>query len=60
VIIYGSHSGKDSNAFGLAYDYVEKIQITAFTIQKLILSVLYIWKALDVLRTDQKKYVIDY
>lgn len=35
-----------------AYYYMERLHITAFGVQELILSALYIWTAIDILRTS--------
>jgi hypothetical protein len=46
-----------TKTFGLAYKYIEKVQMTGFCIQEFIISGLYIWKMLDVLQAGEKKGV---
>lgn len=43
------------NGFGDAYNVIERIQMCGFCTQELILSGLYIWKALDILRASEQK-----
>lgn len=40
-----------------AYTYIERLHITAFGLQELILSALYIWTAVDILRTSLRPKV---
>jgi hypothetical protein len=39
-------------AFSRGYTYIEKIQMTGFCIQEFIISGLYVWKTLDILKTQ--------
>jgi hypothetical protein len=58
VVVYASRAGKNTgikNGFGDAYNVIERIQMCGFCMQELILSGLYIWKALDILRADEQK-----
>jgi hypothetical protein len=58
VVVYGSRAGNDTgirSGFGRAYNVVERIQMCGFCAQELILSGLYIWKALDILRAAEQK-----
>jgi hypothetical protein len=54
---WGSKYGNQTKAFGLAYKYIEKVQMTGFCIQEFIISGLYIWKTLDVLQAGGKRGV---
>lgn len=53
--MYGSHYGSNKKVFGQAYNYVERIQMVGFCFQEFTLSGLYIWKALDIIKTSKKK-----
>ncbi|KAF2021577.1 hypothetical protein BU24DRAFT_338320 [Aaosphaeria arxii CBS 175.79] len=55
IVVYGSHYGERTSSFGLAYNYVERIQMVAFCVQEYILSGLYIWKALDIIKVSGRK-----
>jgi hypothetical protein len=50
VVLFGAYYAAQQTAFAAAYKYIEKIQMTGFTIQELILSGLYVWKTLDIIR----------
>jgi hypothetical protein len=50
VVLFGAYYATQQTAFADAYKYIEKIQMTGFTIQELILSGLYVWKTLDIIR----------
>ena len=52
VAFFGAFEFQQNDNFVLAYRYIEKIQMTGFTIQEFILSGIYIWRALDVLKTS--------
>jgi hypothetical protein len=54
---WGSKYGSQTKTFGLAYKYIEKVQMTGFCIQEFIISGLYIWKTLDVLQAGEKRGV---
>ena len=43
-----------NNAYAEGYYYVEHIQVTVFCFQELVISSLYIWKAIDLLRITLK------
>lgn len=49
VVLFGAYYAAQHTAFADAYKYIEKIQMTGFTIQELILSGLYVWKTLDII-----------
>jgi hypothetical protein len=51
VVVVGAHFGAHKTRFHLAYNYIEKIQMTAFTLQEFILSGLYIYQTLQILRS---------
>jgi hypothetical protein len=50
VVLFGAYYASQSSGFAAAYKYIEKIQMTGFTLQELILSGLYVWKTLDIIR----------
>lgn len=52
VAFFGAFEYHQNDNFILAYRYIEKIQMTGFTIQEFILSGIYIWRTLDVLKTS--------
>lgn len=52
VAVFGAYYAHPNLHFAAAYKYIEKIQMTGFTIQEFILSGLYVWKTLDILRTS--------
>lgn len=51
VVMFGAYNAHPNHGFAQAYKYVEKVQMTGFTIQELILSSLYVWRTLDILRS---------
>jgi hypothetical protein len=55
VVVFGSHYGHNQKVFGKAYDCIERIQMVGFCIQEFILSGLYIWKALDIIKSSKRK-----
>ncbi|KAF2751768.1 hypothetical protein M011DRAFT_393842 [Sporormia fimetaria CBS 119925] len=55
VVVYGASYGKQKDTFGLAYNYVERIQMVGFCLQEFVLSGLYIWKALDIIKSSDRK-----
>lgn len=57
MVNWGSKYGSQTKSFGLAYKYIEKIQMTGFCIQEFIISGLYIWKTLEILRAGEKQRV---
>lgn len=52
VVLFGAYYAAQQTAFAAAYKYIEKIQMTGFTVQELILSGLYVWKTLDIIRAS--------
>ena len=52
VVLFGAFNARPNYNFAQAYKYIEEIQMTGFTIQELILSGLYVWRTLDILRTS--------
>jgi len=54
VVQYGKSYGNEKVAFGHAIFYIEKIQMTGFCIQEFIISALYLWKTMELLRVVQK------
>lgn len=54
VIVFGMHYSND-HTFDRGYIYVERLQMTGFCIQEFIISGLYIWKTLDILKAGEKK-----
>jgi hypothetical protein len=51
VVLFGAYYASQSSGFAEAYKYIEKIQMTGFTLQEFILSGLYVWKTLDIIRS---------
>jgi hypothetical protein len=51
IVMFGAFNAHPNHGFAQAYKYIEKIQMTGFTIQELILSSLYVWRTLDILKT---------
>jgi hypothetical protein len=54
-VVYGSRFGNSTKSFGKAYDVVERIQMCVFFLQEVMLSGMYIWKALDILQISDRK-----
>ena len=52
VVMFGAYNAHPNHAFAQAYKYIEKVQMTGFTIQEFILSGLYVWRTLDILKTS--------
>lgn len=52
VIALCSFYAPNTDPASRAYYYMERLHITAFGVQELILSALYIWTAVDILRTS--------
>jgi len=50
IVLFGAYYASQSLGFAEAYKYIEKIQMTGFTLQEFILSGLYVWKTLDIIR----------
>lgn len=55
VVMFGAYNAHPNHGFAEAYKYVEKIQMTGFTVQEFILSGLYVWRTLDILKTSQSR-----
>ncbi|KAF2807374.1 uncharacterized protein BDZ99DRAFT_392792 [Mytilinidion resinicola] len=55
VVVFGAHFS--THAFYTAYIYIEKIQMTAFTLQEFILSGLYIHFVLQILRSRRPGFI---
>ncbi|OAP61782.1 hypothetical protein AYL99_03985 [Fonsecaea erecta] len=55
VVVFGSYyaSPPARAPFSRAYTYVEKIQMTGFCIQEFIISGLYLWKTMDIVKAQQ-------
>lgn len=51
VVMFGVYNAHPPGPFAAAYKYVEKIQMTAFTVQELIISGLYMWRTLQILKS---------
>lgn len=54
VSLFGAYYAPQSTGFAEAYKYIEKIQMTGFTVQELILSGIYLWKTLDIIRATSQ------
>ena len=54
VVMFGTYETQPQTAqqFSQAYNYIEKIQMTGFTVQEFIISGLYVWGSLDILKTS--------
>ncbi|RAL00734.1 uncharacterized protein BO80DRAFT_96385 [Aspergillus ibericus CBS 121593] len=52
VLTYGSNLAPNNTVFISGYNIMEKIQMTLFCLQEFILSVLYIWETIRMLRLD--------
>ncbi|KAK3115892.1 hypothetical protein LTR53_004336 [Teratosphaeriaceae sp. CCFEE 6253] len=50
VVVFGAYLAHPARRFQLAYRYIEKIQMTGFTIQELVISGLYVWRTLEILK----------
>lgn len=55
VVQYGKTYGDERQNFSQALYYIEKIQMTGFCVQEFIISGIYLWKTVDLLRVIQKK-----
>ncbi|KAI6842842.1 hypothetical protein KC332_g3983 [Hortaea werneckii] len=51
VVVFGAYYVPPGNHWMDAYRYIEKIQMTGFTLQEFIISGLYVWRTLEILRT---------
>ncbi len=52
VFTYGSNLAGDKDTYQTGYNVMEKIQMTGFCIQEFVLSALYIWETIRMLRLD--------
>ncbi|EXJ75853.1 uncharacterized protein A1O5_00360 [Cladophialophora psammophila CBS 110553] len=54
VVVFGSYyaSPPAQAPFSRAYTYVEKIQMTGFCIQEFIISGIYLWKTMDIVKAQ--------
>jgi hypothetical protein len=59
IVLFGAYYAAQQTAFADAYKYIEKIQMTGFTIQELILSGLYVWKTLDIIHATSTASTVD-
>lgn len=59
VSLFGAYYASQSSGFAEAYKYIEKIQMTGFTVQELILSGIYVWKTLDIIRATSHNSMAD-
>ncbi|KAJ4358618.1 uncharacterized protein N0V89_003202 [Didymosphaeria variabile] len=55
IVVYGSRFGSATKAFSEAYNVIERIQMCVFFLQEVLLSGIYIWKALDIIQTSDRK-----
>jgi hypothetical protein len=58
-VLFGAYYASQSSGFAEAYKYIEKIQMTGFTLQEFILSGLYVWKTLDIIRAGSNAFPTD-
>ena len=52
VVMFGAYNADPNRGFAQAYKYIEKVQMTGFTVQEFILSGLYVWRTLDIIKTS--------
>ena len=52
VVMFGAYNAHPNHPWEQAYKYVEKIQMTIFTLQEFLISGLYVWRTLDILKTS--------
>ena len=50
VVLFGSSHGDDQNGFNGVWIVIEKVQMTAFCIQEFVISGLYVYEAVNVLK----------
>ena len=55
VLLFGANYGGQQAHFKVGYKWIEKIQMTMFCIQEFILSGLYIWNTLQILKVTSRK-----
>ncbi|GAB1743524.1 hypothetical protein NU219Hw_g454t1 [Hortaea werneckii] len=51
VVVFGAYYVPPGHHWMDAYRYIEKIQMTGFTLQEFIISGLYVWRTLAILKT---------
>ncbi|KAI6855853.1 hypothetical protein KC343_g11415 [Hortaea werneckii] len=51
VVVFGAYYVPLGNHWMDAYRYIEKIQMTGFTLQEFMISGLYVWRTVEILRT---------
>ncbi|KAI6841351.1 hypothetical protein KC340_g6799 [Hortaea werneckii] len=51
VVVFGAYYVPPGHHWMDAYRYIEKIQMTGFTLQEFIISGLYVWRTLEILKT---------
>ncbi|RMX73878.1 hypothetical protein D0869_13159 [Hortaea werneckii] len=51
VVVFGAYYVPPGKHWMDAYRYIEKIQMTGFTLQEFIISGLYVWRTLEILKT---------
>lgn len=54
VLVFGANCGVTHAKFTRAYNIMEKVQLTGFCVQEFVLSALYIWEAIELLRTSPR------
>ena len=54
VVVFGAYLRPRHTHFSEAYKYIEKVQMTGFTIQEFILSGIYVWKTVDILQSTDR------
>ncbi|KAI7460182.1 hypothetical protein KC357_g9040 [Hortaea werneckii] len=53
VVVFGAYYVPPGHHWMDAYRYIEKIQMTGFTLQEFIISGLYVWRTLEILKTTK-------
>ena len=49
--MFGAYNAMNNHPFEQAYKYIEKVQMTGFTLQEFVLSGIYVWRTLDILKS---------
>ncbi len=52
VVMFGTYNAHPAHKFALAYEYIEKIQMTAFTTQEFIVSGIFCWCTLAIFKSE--------
>lgn len=55
ILTYGSNVDNPSQLFVKAYNIMEKVQLTGFTIQEVTISALYVWETVKMLRLGSER-----